>query len=407
MKLIIFRIILSFNICNCFISTSFGQRLVVDSLFLANTGTHELWDKTQIALYSFISTPKQSVYLPGKTIEVEEGDSVHIYSRSISNDGFHTIHLHGLDVDTENDGEPLTSFPIAPYNSYTYKFLAKNAGTYIYHCHVGDVMHVQMGMYGLVIVKAKGGKKTAWTDGPAYDKSFSWLSSEVDKFWHENTPNAMMNDFRIPVYSPNYFMINGKSQQQLNDTGTAIIAETNQKIYLRIANIGFYKHQFIFPSRLNPEVIDSDGRPLPKSYIADTLNVLPGERYGVMVSSSSSLFEKVKVNFIDMNNQVSKGIEEIPINVVNNVSIDKKSKYQSSIQIAPNPAQETIRISLNIPSKPPYMLRIKDLFGRTISEIYCQGVGIKEIDVASLPRAIYIIETNINGIIYSEKLILD
>lgn len=383
-----------------------AQKTVKDTVFLQSFGKLTLWDKSVSQLYSFTNNSREASTLPGKVIEVEEGDSVHIYSSSTSNDGFHTIHLHGLDVNTENDGDPMTSFPIAPYSSYTYKFLATHAGTYIYHCHVGDVMHVQMGMYALIIVKPKGSTKTAWTNGPTYSRSYSWLTSELDQFWHENTPYAMMNDFKVPVYNPNYFLINGKSKQQLDEINTAIVASSSEKIYLRLANIGFYKHQFIFPASLNPEVIDSDGRPLPKSFMADTLNILPGERYGVMLSAPISLLAKVKINFIDMNTKLIKGVEEVPINITFNTAVEGRNSANKLIKLSPNPAKDLINVSLFETNESSYTLKIKDLFGRVYSEIYCQGNDTKQLNISTLATGMYIIETNIRGTIFSEKFIV-
>lgn len=382
-----------------------AQRIYRDTVYLQNYGEITLWDNTTAFLYSFTYNEKQPAFLPGKIIEVEEGDSVHIFSRSISNDGFHTIHLHGLDVNTINDGDPMTSFPLSPYSEFTYKFLATHAGTFIYHCHVGDVMHVQMGMYGLLIVKPKGSKKTAWTGGPSYNKTYSWLTSELDKFWHENTPYAMMNDFKIPVFKPDYFLVNGKSKQQLSDTSTAIVASTKEKVYLRLANIGFYKHQFIFPASLNAEVVDSDGRPLPKSFVADTVNITPGERYGVMLQSSNALLSFVKINFIDMFTQQIKGTEQVPINIVQNVGVDDKNNTKKMIGLSPNPAKERLSIHINAKGSKNYGIKIKDLFGRQLMELWCEGFESKDIDIASLPSGIYIAEVALDEYTISEKFI--
>ena len=382
-----------------------AQKIYRDTVYLQNYGEVNLWDNTVALLYSFTYSKTQPSFLPGKIIEVEEGDSVMIYSQSVSNDGYHTIHLHGLDVNTINDGDPMTSFPLAPYSIFTYKFLATHAGTFIYHCHVGDVMHVQMGMYGLLIVKPKGSVKTAWTGGPAYSKTYSWLTSELDKFWHENTPYAMMNDFKIPIFKPDYFLINGKSKQQLSDTATAIVATVQDKVYLRLANIGFYKHQFIFPASLNAEVIDSDGRPLPKSFMADTLNISPGERYGVMLKSSNALLSFVKVNFIDMFTQLIKGSEQVPINIVQNVGTNDKDNAKKMIALSPNPAKNKLKMNVNVNGVKNYSIKIKDLFGRQMMEVSGEGAESKEIDVAALSAGIYIAEVALDGYIISEKFI--
>jgi FtsP/CotA-like multicopper oxidase with cupredoxin domain len=382
-----------------------AQKNVYDTVYMQNFGNHTLYDKSVVQLYSFTYTQKQPAFLPGKTIEAEEGDSVFIFVKSVSNDGFHTVHLHGLDVDMINDGEPYTSFPIAPYQEYEYKFKATHAGTYIYHCHVGDVMHVQMGMYALLVVKPKGNTKTAWTNGPGYDFTYSWLSSELDKYWHENTPYAMMNSFKIPVYAPAYFLINGKSKQQLVDTSTAILAEKNKKTYVRIANIGFYKHDFIFPKSLNAQVIDSDGRPLKKPFETDTLSLVPGERYGVMISSPNELNTSVKVNFIDMYTQVIKGSESIPVNIVTAVAIDESQKSQHQFRVYPNPVKEELNVEIQDKIKGDYQLIIKDLSGRNLLQQICNGSDTKKLFISELPKGIYMLELKTNQSVSTQKFI--
>ncbi len=116
--------------------------------------------------------------------------------------------MHGLDVDTRNDGDPSTSFWLGHLQDTTYSFKSKKTQeTYLYHCHVADVSHVQMGMYGMIVVRSAGGVKTAWTGGPSFNKDYKWLMSEVDSVWHFHIPkhDTLADTVNIPKYIPNYF----------------------------------------------------------------------------------------------------------------------------------------------------------------------------------------------------------
>ncbi|MHC5035610.1 MAG: multicopper oxidase domain-containing protein, partial [Planctomycetota bacterium] len=90
----------------------------------------------------------------------------------------HSIHLHGLDVDAANDGVPETSLGAVPANLcadgntdamtgtcsnnggpapgagnvIVYMYAAEHAGTYMYHCHQEADIHVNMGMFGALVV---------------------------------------------------------------------------------------------------------------------------------------------------------------------------------------------------------------------------------------------------------------
>ncbi len=129
--------------------------------------------------------PMWSISVPGPRIRAREGDHVflHFWNMSMLP---HTIHPHGLDVPQDVDGVPQTSFEIPMMGSYTYDFIAPHAGTYGYHCHVHTVLHLQMGMYGTVVIDPPGGEKTVWEDGPAYDIERIWETGEFDSYWHEN-----------------------------------------------------------------------------------------------------------------------------------------------------------------------------------------------------------------------------
>lgn len=68
----------------------------------------------------------------------------------------HTVHWHGFkNVIAMFDGEPSGSIGIPSGQSFTYVYMSHDPGTYMYHCHVEDTEHVQMGMTGLVFVRPK------------------------------------------------------------------------------------------------------------------------------------------------------------------------------------------------------------------------------------------------------------
>lgn len=323
-----------------------AQRTKEYDIVMRNSNTITLWDGVTVPIFAFAEGIGGESTLPGPTIYAEEGDTVIITARNISRPHDHTIHLHGLDVDTRNDGDPTTSFAIAHAKDCTYTFVATHAGTYIYHCHLMDVIHLQMGMYGSVIVKAAEGKKTAWTNGPAYTKEYSWLTSELDRLWHDSIPKRPAHTVTIPLppYLPTYFLINGKSDQQLKDSTIAVDGNTNQKIYLRLANIGYYYNRYVFPKSLIVEVIDSDGRPLPKSRLVDTLDVLPGERYGVMLHSTDELTDFIQVLYCNMNTYQIKNIQKVDIKLSLPQGINTLSFNKNEMLAYPNPTTDLLHI---------------------------------------------------------------
>ena len=61
----------------------------------------------------------------------------------------HTIHFHGYpNASSFYDGVPDASVAINIGGSFTYYYLAPDAGTYFWHCHISPPEHLQMGMVG-------------------------------------------------------------------------------------------------------------------------------------------------------------------------------------------------------------------------------------------------------------------
>ncbi len=224
---------------------------------------------------------------PGPLIYASVGDVVEIHFKNLgvmanpsSPNDPHSIHLHALDVNAANDGVPETSVGATPANLcdngandpnplvnqcqgipsptaggpdstgfnpgagnvIVYMFAPKVAGTYFYHCHQEADIHVQMGMYGALVIynasdaaaatgpgSGKGGKLFGWK----YDKDYVLLETEVDVRQHCSEqgiynanglcPDTVDNTVILPTlpgqvagwdpvdYSPQYWLLNGNS----------------------------------------------------------------------------------------------------------------------------------------------------------------------------------------------------
>src|SRR5215471_5030165 len=68
----------------------------------------------------------------------------------------HTIHFHGYpNASSFYDGVPDASVAINIGASFTYYYLAPDAGTYLWHCHITPPEHLQMGMVGQLHVRPR------------------------------------------------------------------------------------------------------------------------------------------------------------------------------------------------------------------------------------------------------------
>lgn len=189
--------------------------------------------------------------VPGPYIRVTEGDKVRInvLNRMSQSTG---IHFHGVHTPNSMDGVPfVTQPPIRPGQSFTYEFVAVNAGTHMYHSHHNAAEQVSRGHMAAFIIDPKDMSKEPQVAGDYV---------------------MMLNDAGIGL------TINGKSFPATQP----IIAKKGDKIRVRYMNEGFQIH----PMHLHgmyQTVIAKDGANLTVPYLVDVLNVAPGERYDVIV----------------------------------------------------------------------------------------------------------------------------
>jgi FtsP/CotA-like multicopper oxidase with cupredoxin domain len=77
----------------------------------------------------------------------------------------HTVHFHGYpNASAFYDGVPDASVAINIGGSFTYYYLAPDAGTYFWHCHITPPEHLQMGMVGQLYVRPRQNRVPVGSD---------------------------------------------------------------------------------------------------------------------------------------------------------------------------------------------------------------------------------------------------
>jgi FtsP/CotA-like multicopper oxidase with cupredoxin domain len=249
---------------------------------------------------------------PAPTISVDEDDELFL---SLTNVGMamradlfdpHTIHWHGFpQAASIFDGVPDSSISINMGASLTYYYNAKDAGTYMYHCHVEATEHMQMGMLGNLWVRPRQNKlpdgtllgthvhdnpdagvgddslvgdKYAYNDGDGstrYDEEYEIQMGSFDPDFHDASlevqplPFAAMKD--------RYFLLNGRGYPDTADplvletvdplgmtqpsqpVSSLITAAPGQRILLRISNLNITQFNTL-GSNLPMQVVALDAR---------------------------------------------------------------------------------------------------------------------------------------------------
>lgn len=282
-------------------------------------GTQVMANGTGVRVWSF-NGPNNGFnsdrVTPAPVIEAIEGQPVAITLTSMMP---HTIHPHGLDVNQANDGVPNTSGFVGTAmmgnfgrvaglpslgNSFTYRFIAPHAGTYMYHCHVDAALHFEMGMVGALIVRpSDGSATTAWTNGPRFDKEYLWQLQTFDSTWHGQIIGGPLT----VRYRPNYFMINGRNANALlTDPSVAITAAAGATILIRVIHMS-YAPALLSLGGLTFSVIASDGRPLPQIIQTTSYLMAIGERYDILLTMPPAGVNTARIDYYNIRGTVVVG----------------------------------------------------------------------------------------------------
>lgn len=345
-------------------------------LFSGMDGLHLLDDGTQLPFWGYGYLAEETLTLPGPLLVYEEGGD---YAVSFVNDSpeGHTIHLHGLDVDQNNDGVPSTSFTVMANGQASYAFSADYPGTFLYHCHVTTTLHLTMGMYGMLLVTRSDG--TLWNGGPAYDRDVPLLFSDLDR----STNLAPTQAYPFHTIRPDYFMVNGLSGASLATSPEVAAAVAGERVALRLGSMAFAKVTCSFPSAWNAEVVMTDGRPLPAPFSPDELELYPGERYTVLIDAPAENDTHMEVVFSSMVDPNDTSVQSVWLNT-GLVSVEEPASA-NALTCYPNPATERVYAQF-----PAGEWQVLDHVGRVCAEGHLAG-GTWALDVRDWPRGVYVL----------------
>jgi FtsP/CotA-like multicopper oxidase with cupredoxin domain len=200
--------------------------------------------------------------VPGPQLHADVGDMVEIVVNNelpMATD----VHVHGINVPNSMDGvAPITQDLIQPGESFTYAFTTDEPAVAMYHPHHHGQLQMPNGMLGTLLVgdmRLPEGQ----TVGDEVIPADLEVSQEIP---------MVLNDSGAIGYS-----LNGKSFPATEP----LVAETGDWVEIHYFNEGsqihpMHMHQF------DQVVVAKDGYPLDHPYVADTVNVAPGERYTVL-----------------------------------------------------------------------------------------------------------------------------
>ncbi|HWI53343.1 MAG TPA: multicopper oxidase domain-containing protein [Symbiobacteriaceae bacterium] len=227
----------------------------------------EILKDVKVPVWAFNGT------VPGPELRFTEGDKVAVHFRNTASQP-HSIHFHGqLGLSQAMDGVPATSATVNPGKEFVYEFTATSSGTMMYHCHVATYHHVDMGMYGAMIIEPKNEQKT-------WSKEYTlilddWAVGTMDPF---DTTGVHHRDY-------NYFTVNGKSFPET----VPIEGKVGEQVKIRFINMG-YRAFSIHSHGYGGLITHLDGYPVPQPYQRDVFTINPGERTDVLITMRDGIY---------------------------------------------------------------------------------------------------------------------
>lgn len=216
--------------------------------------------------------------VPGPEIRVTEGDTVEVVVTNKLSEGT-SIHWHGLHIPNDQDGvSGVTQDPIAPGATYTYRFTAPHAGTFMYHAHgPKSVEQIDRGLYAPLIIDPAGGE-TLRVDKEVTLTIGNWMIGEAGG----GMPGMDMGGGGGMSMGYDYFTINGKSFPATE----AIEVTQGDLVRIRFLN----PSQTLHPMHLHGmdmAVVAKDGEPLAAPQRLNVLPIAPGDTYDVVFRADS------------------------------------------------------------------------------------------------------------------------
>jgi FtsP/CotA-like multicopper oxidase with cupredoxin domain len=171
--------------------------------------------------------------VPGPTLRWREGDAISLRVRNHL-DVVSSIHWHGLVVPYDQDGVPGLSFDGIPAGGeFTYRFPARQSGTYWYHAH--SRFQEQTGLYGAIVIEPKGGERHAvdrdhvllisdWTDEDP-ERVYAKLRSRSDVYnYGQPTVADFLRDAKAKGFTDAMAMRRMWNRMRMNPTDLADVS---------------------------------------------------------------------------------------------------------------------------------------------------------------------------------------
>jgi len=224
---------------------------------------------TKYAAWTFDGT------IPGPVVRVKEGDVVDFtLINPATNKNSHSIDFHAAEVDVLDEFAP-----VKPGETKHFKFVAKRAGVYMYHCGAPTMaQHIARGMYGVIIVDPK-----------KYTRKFPKPDREYVLVQGQYFPNAEDKQAMIENRGWAGSLINGKMfhYDPVHDPNAslALVSKPGERVRIHFVNANINMPVALHPIAGIWDRVYINGSPRNIIYDMATYNVAVSEAVSVDIVS--------------------------------------------------------------------------------------------------------------------------
>ena len=204
--------------------------------------------------------------VPGPVIEAQVGDTLVVPLTNRLNEPT-TIHWHGIRLPAEMDGTESVQWAVEPGETFEYRFVLPDAGTFWYHSHVNETEQIERGLYGALIVRGP--------DEPVLDRERVLVLDDV-KLDDEGQIAPFGDPHEHHAGREGEVLLNGKQEAELHIAGGQIER-------WRIVNAANTRFVRLSIGGRPFSIIGTDGGLLPRPLQAEEVLVTPGERLDLAV----------------------------------------------------------------------------------------------------------------------------
>lgn len=222
--------------------------------------------------------------VPGPVLRVKQGQPLSV---TVTNrlEQPTSVHWHGLRIANAMDGVPgLTQEPIAPGETFTYRFTPPDAGTYWYHPHQRAWEQVARGLYGALIVEEDS--------APDVDHDMLVIADD----WYLGDDGAIdeksfgnLHDWSHAGRMGNILTLNGKPYEHLE-------VASGDRVRLRLIGTTNARVLQLAIPNLRPWIVAHDGHPVtPYLASSDGVELSPGQRTDLIVDVPGKPGDKIPI----------------------------------------------------------------------------------------------------------------